>query len=140
MLKDNPGLKMMMENPALMKMMFSNIWFYVDKDMLKKTAEAMKKGGSTDPEDIAKNLQGEMGLGGTGGVGTVPMAGQNTGLGMNQSNFGSFGNFMNPMMNPMMMQNMNMNNFQPNQNGQGNQPQGQNPQQQGNMPNLQSLF
>ena len=98
----------------------------------------MKKGGSADPEDIAKNLQGEMGLGGTGGVGTVPMAGQNMGMGMNQSNFGGFGNFMNPM----MMQNMNnMNNLQQNQNNQGTQPQGLNPQpQQGNMPNLQSLF
>jgi len=83
--------------------------------MLKKTAEAMKKGGSTDPEEIAKNMSGELGLGGNGGVGTVPMANQNMGLGMNQSNFGSFGNFMNPM----MMQNMNnFNNLQQNQNNQ----------------------
>ena len=74
----------------------------------------MKKGGSTDPQDIAKNMASDMGIGGGNGVGTMPM--NNPMAMMNQQGFGGFGNFMNPMMMGNMNNNSaNLGNPQPNQ-------------------------
>ena len=95
----------------------------------------MKKGGSTDPQDIAKNMASDMGIGGNG-VGTMPM--NNPMAMMNQQGFGGFGNFMNPMMMANMNNNQgNLGNSQQNQQNSSNPVQG-NPQV--NQPNLQTLF
>ena len=69
----------------------------------------MKKGGTTDPEEIAQKMgmggMGHSGIGANTGAGTIP-ATQNMGLGMGQNPFGNFGGGNN-FMSPFMMNNLN---------------------------------
>ena len=95
----------------------------------------MKKGGSTDPEEIAKNMtSGSNGanLGTFGGVGAqqgLPAMNPNMGMmgmmGNQQPNMGGFGN----MMNPLMFQNLNANNNNNQPNNQQTNSQGASGQQ-----------
>lgn len=75
---------------------------HADKDMLKKSAEIMKNGGDSNPQEMAEKMMmgsaaqnggqtGQVGMGQMGQMGQM-------GMGMGQPGFGSFGNFMNPFM------------------------------------------
>ena len=77
----------------------------------------MRKGGDvSDPQEMAEKLMSGSQNNGQNLMGQMPGMGNMMGMGMNQPNFGTFGNNMNPFMFSIPQQ------PQPNQEGQASLP------------------